>query len=313
MFLAINDGSCFADIQAVVDADITGYSEGIPSEKKIPAGTSVRIEGVVVESPGENQAVEIAATKEGGSSIKILGSSEVATYPMAKGKHSREFLREIAHLRPRSNLIGAVARVRSSLAYATHEFFRRRQFLYVHTPLITASDCEGAGEMFQVTTMMENYLKKPGEDGYLPWPASPDKIDYSKDFFKKKSFLTVSGQLAVENYCCALSNVYTFGPTFRADYSNTGRHLAEFWMIEPELAFADLHDVMQCAEDYLKFCVQYAFDNNYKDLEFFDKMIEPGLLKRLQNLLESPFGRISYTEAIELLEMEVKIKTSRST
>lgn len=164
-------------------------------------------------------------------------------YPLPPKPHSREHLRENAHLRPRSNLIGAVARVRSALAYATHEFFRRKNFLYVHTPLITASDCEGAGEMFQVTTLLDQYEKKPTEAGALPFPKAVDKIDYSKDFFKNKAYLTVSGQLAVENYCCALSDVYTFGPTFRAENSHTNRHLAEFWMIEPELAFADLADV----------------------------------------------------------------------
>jgi len=208
-----------------------------------------------------------------------------------------EYLRSIAHLRPRFHFIGAVARVRAALAQATHQFFRSKGFLYVHTPLITAADCEGAGEMFQVTTLMHD-AEKEG------LPRDKGKIDYSKDFFGKPAFLTVSGQLSVENYCCALSNVYTFGPTFRAENSHTSRHLAEFWMIEPELAFADIHDDMQCAEDYLKFCVRYAMDNNHEDLTWFDNNVEKGLVKRLENLLAEPFARISYTEAIEILIKE---------
>jgi len=190
-----------------------------------------------------------------------------------------------------------VARVRSALAFATHEFFRSRGFLYVHTPLITAADCEGAGEMFQVTTMMadEKTGIPKGKDG---------KIDYSQDFFGKPAFLTVSGQLSVENYACALSSVYTFGPTFRAENSHTSRHLAEFWMIEPELAFADIYDDMDCAEDYLKYCVKYVMDHHKDDLEFFDERVEKGLIKRLENVLAEPFGRLTYTEAIDILIKE---------
>jgi len=191
-----------------------------------------------------------------------------------------------------------VARVRSALALATHEFFRSNDFKYVHTPLITAADCEGAGEMFQVTTMLQEADDKPlpkGEDG---------KIDYTKDFFGKPSFLTVSGQLSVENYCCALSNVYTFGPTFRAENSHTSRHLAEFWMIEPELAFADIIDDMQCAEDYLKYCVRYAYENHREDLEWFQENAEKGLIARLENLLAEPFARVTYTEAVDILIKE---------
>jgi len=216
---------------------------------------------------------------------------------LAKKEHSMEFLREMAHLRPRTGVIGAIARVRSALAYATHEFFNSNGFLYVHTPLITAADCEGAGEMFQVTTIMEDIEKNglpKGKDG---------KTDYATDFFGKPAFLTVSGQLSVENYCCALSSVYTFGPTFRAENSHTSRHLAEFWMIEPEIAFADIWDDMQCAEDYMKYCVQYCMDNHRSDLEFFNER-SPGLIERLQNILAEPFGRVSYTEAIEILKKE---------
>ncbi|CAD7952172.1 unnamed protein product [Amoebophrya sp. A120] len=300
-FLEINDGSCFQDMQCVVDKSCKGYDT---LKGQVNTGASVKCFGQLVESPAKGQVVEMALKEN--DEVTVLGSVDAAVYPLPPKPHSREHLRTNAHLRPRSNLIGAVARVRSSLAYATHEFFRRRGFLYVHTPLITASDCEGAGEMFQVTTLFDSFKKNKSEEGYVPFPKDPNSVDYSKDFFKAKSYLTVSGQLAVENYCCALSDVYTFGPTFRAENSHTGRHLAEFWMIEPELAFADLPDVMQCAEDYLKFCVQYAVDNCYTDLQFFDKQIEKGLLDRLKNLLENPFGRLSYTEAIDLLTKEVK-------
>merc|ERR1712190_278397 len=196
-------------------------------------------------------------------------------------------------------VMGAMARVRAALAQATHQFFRERDFVYVHTPLITAADCEGAGEMFQVTTL----LSEANEGKDLPRTADK-KIDYSKDFFGKPAFMTVSGQLSVENYCCALSNVYTFGPTFRAGNSHTARHLAEFWMIEPELAFADIFDDMACAEDYLKYCVRYAMEHNRADLDFFDKNEEPGLIQRLEALLAEPFGRLTYTDAIDVLLKE---------
>ncbi|CAD7923107.1 unnamed protein product [Amoebophrya sp. A25] len=302
-FLSVNDGSCFADLQVVIEKGCRGAET---LKGAVNTGASVKCCGTLVASPADGQKVELVLKQE--DEVTVLGSVSAAGYPLIRTKkaHSREHLRTNAHLRPRSNLIGAVARVRSSLAYATHEFFRRRQFLYVHTPLITASDCEGAGEMFQVTTLLDQMQKDPSDKDYIPFPKSAKDLDFSKDFFKAKSYLTVSGQLAVENYCCSLSDVYTFGPTFRAENSHTTRHLSEFWMIEPELAFADLHDVMQCAEDYLKFCVQYAVDNCYTDLEFFDKQVEKGLLARLKNLLEKPFGRMSYTEAIELLDKEVK-------
>jgi len=293
VFVAINDGSCMGNLQVVIDSGVKGFED----LKIVNTGASMKCTGEIVASGGKGQAVELSI-KSAEHSFTIFGGVDAAEYPLSKKGHSFEFLREIAHLRPRSNFIGAVARVRSALALATHEFFRSNDFKYVHTPLITAADCEGAGEMFQVTTMLQEADDKPlpkGEDG---------KIDYTKDFFGKPSFLTVSGQLSVENYCCALSNVYTFGPTFRAENSNTSRHLAEFWMIEPELAFADIMDDMQCAEDYLKYCVRYAYENNREDLEFFDKFVEKGLIARLENLLAEPFARVTYTEAIDLLIKE---------
>jgi len=259
----------------------------------------VRCIGELVKSPAAKQPVELLL-KEPGHSVTLFGGVDSAEYPMAKGKHSMEFLRSIGHLRPRAILIGSMARVRNALAHATHEFFRDRGFVYVHTPLITAADCEGAGEMFQVTTLLAD-AEKSG------LPMTPEKkVDYSKDFFGKPSFLTVSGQLSVENYCCALSSVYTFGPTFRAENSHTSRHLAEFWMIEPELAFADIFDDMECAEDYLKYCVTYAMKHNRADLDFFEKQVEKGLLARLENLVAAPFQRLTYTEAIDILKKEEK-------
>jgi asparaginyl-tRNA synthetase len=211
-----------------------------------------------------------------------------------------ETLREICHLRPRTNTISCVARIRNSLAYATHQFFQSRGFFYVHTPIITSADCEGAGEMFQVTTV----LPKPHEKGQAPL-TKEGLVDYKNDFFGKPSFLTVSGQLAVENYACALSDVYTFGPTFRAEESHTTRHLAEFWMIEPEMCFADIFDDMECAESYLKYCLKYVLENNMDDLAFMDAQIEKGIIDRLKNVIENEFKRLSYTDAIEILKEAV--------
>jgi asparaginyl-tRNA synthetase len=299
IFLEVNDGSCPGNIQVVIDPKAKG-AEGITGEGKCGTGASVRCTGKLVEPPsGAKQTVELQLSASAGD-IKLFGGVPAKEYPLAKGRHGMEFLRQIAHLRPRSNLISSVARVRSALAHATHEFFRSRGFLYVHTPLITAADCEGAGEMFQVTTMLQD--EKVATAG-LP-KGKDGKIDYSEDFFGKPAFLTVSGQLSVENYCCALSSVYTFGPTFRAENSHTSRHLAEFWMIEPELAFADIYDDMDCAEDYLKYCVQFVMDNHKDDLVFFDERVEKGLIKRLENLLAEPFGRLTYTEAIDILIKE---------
>jgi len=296
MFLEVTDGSCPAGLQVVLDPAVPGYDS---LKGKCGTGASVRCIGKLVKSPAAKQPVELLL-KDPDDEVTLFGAVDSADYPMAKGKHSMEFLRSIGHLRPRAIIIASVARVRAALAQATHEFFRSRGFVYVHTPLITAADCEGAGEMFQVTTLMAEAEKKG-------LPMTPDKkIDYSQDFFGKPSFLTVSGQLSVENYCCALSNVYTFGPTFRAENSHTSRHLAEFWMIEPELAFADIKDDMDCAEDYLKYCVRYAMEHNRSDLEFFEKQVEKGLIARLENLLAEPFQRLTYTEAIDILKKEEK-------
>eukprot|EP00933_Yihiella_yeosuensis_P050729 TRINITY_DN4851_c6_g1_i1.p1 TRINITY_DN4851_c6_g1~~TRINITY_DN4851_c6_g1_i1.p1 ORF type:complete len:693 (+),score=164.54 TRINITY_DN4851_c6_g1_i1:68-2146(+) len=296
-FVELNDGSTPLNIQVVIDSAAPGFDS---LKGQVGTGASLKCTGQVVESPGGKQSVEILV-KESDHEVKVFGGVDGKDYPLAKKGHSMEYLRSIAHLRPRSNIIGAVARVRSSLAHATHEFFRMRDFKYVHTPLITAADCEGAGEMFQVTTMIMDAEKE--KKNTLP-KLKDGKIDYTSDFFGKPAYLTVSGQLSVENYCCALSSVYTFGPTFRAENSHTSRHLAEFWMIEPELAFADIHDDMQCAEDYLKYCVNFAMTHNREDLEFFDKQVEQGLIKRLENLLAEPFARVTYTEAIEILQKE---------
>lgn len=292
VFVELNDGTCCASLQVVLDASAKGFGS---LKGKCGTGASLKCRGFLVDSPGGKQTVELLVKE--GDEVELFGGVDAKEYPLSKKAHSNEYLRSIAHLRPRSNLIGCVARVRSALCQATHMFFRSKGFLYVHTPLITAADCEGAGEMFQVTTLLGDHEKHG-------LPMDKGKIDYAKDFFGKPAFLTVSGQLAVEPYCCALSNVYTFGPTFRAEHSHTSRHLAEFWMIEPELAFANLKDNMDCAEDYLKFCVRYAMEHNLEDLQFFDKMVEPGLIKRLENLLAEPFARVSYTEGIEILLKE---------
>ncbi|KAF1791439.1 Aminoacyl-tRNA synthetase, class II (D/K/N)-like [Phytophthora cactorum] len=265
-FLELNDGSCFAGVQCVINKEETeGFADAIASGG---VGASFSVEGVVVKSPAKGQEVELKAAK-----VTVYGSiPDSATYPMSKKRHTLEHLRAHAHC-----------------------FFNQRGFLYIHTPIITESDCEGAGEMFGVTTLLSQHA-----DGKLPL-TKENKVDYTKDFFDRPSYLSVSGQLNVETHCCALSDVYTFGPTFRAENSNTSRHLAEFWMIEPEIAFADLKDDIDLAEDYLKFCVQYALDHCTEDLEFFNKNVEKGLLERLAATVESPFVRISYTDAVELL------------
>ena len=273
-FLEINDGSCLGNLQVVVDANTPGYAE----IAHFTTGASVAIEGKVVASPAAGQKWEIHATR-----LELLGAAD-ATYPLQKKGHTLEFLRSIAHLRPRSNLFGAVFRTRSRLAYAIHQYFQDRGFVYVHTPIITASDCEGAGEMFHVTTA------KPGTEK----PGTPE-------FFGKPAFLTVSGQLEAETFACALSNVYTFGPTFRAENSNTSRHAAEFWMIEPEMAFCDLEGDMNLAEDFIKSMVAHALEHCAEDLAFFSKFVDKGLLEKLKFVVERPFKRISYTEAVELL------------
>lgn len=283
-FIEVNDGSTLSNFQIVVPQEISGYSDLI---QQLSTGASVAAKGNIVESPGQGQALEMQA-----KSLTLIGNCDPETYQLQKKRHSFEFLRTIAHLRPRTNTFGAIARVRNALAYATHQFFQDRGFLYLHTPIITGSDCEGAGKMFQVTTL----------DVANP-PKSPQgKVDYSLDFFAKPAYLTVSGQLNGEIYACALSDVYTFGPTFRAENSNTSRHLAEFWMIEPEMAFADLKDNMDCAEAYLKHVLKYLLDHCDEDMQFFDKHISNGLIGRLQHVVTTPFERATYTDAVRILE-----------
>ena len=281
-FIEINDGTFFKNIQVVFESEIINNYKEIASQN---GGAALNIEGTLVLTPEAKQPFEIKATK-----IEIEGTS-TPDYPLQKKRHSLEYLRTIAHLRPRTNTFSAVFRVRSLAAYAIHKFFNERNFVYTHTPIITASDCEGAGEMFRVTTMdLENL------------PTADGKVDFSKDFFGKGANLTVSGQLNAETYAMAFRNVYTFGPTFRAENSNTTRHAAEFWMIEPEIAFADLNDDMQLAEDMLKFVISYVLENAPEEMEFFNKFVDNGLLERLKGIVESDFGRVTYTEAIELLK-----------
>lgn len=283
-FLELNDGSCLKGLQVVIDK-ATFTDESLLA--KITTGASVICRGPIVASAGGNQAVEMAATD-----VELVGEAPADTYPLQKKRHTIEYLREIAHLRPRTNIIGAVARVRNTMAYAVHQFFQERGFYYVNTPLITTSDCEGAGEMFQVTTMDMNNVPKTPEG----------KVDYNKDFFGKRAGLTVSGQLEGEAYAMALKNIYTFGPTFRAENSNTTRHLAEFWMIEPEMAFCDLSGDMAVAEEFLKFIFQQVLTKNQEDMEFFSKFVEPGVLETLQHVVETPFAHLTYTDAIKELE-----------
>jgi asparaginyl-tRNA synthetase len=291
-FIELNDGSTLSGIQVVADANLNGYEALI---EQLTTGVSIQVTGTLVKSPpGHKQRFELHA-----KDLKVIGSCDPATYPLQKKRHSFEFLRTISHLRPRTNTQGAVLRVRNALAFATHQFFQQRGFLYIHTPILTASDCEGAGEQFLVTTLD---IQKP--------PKLPDQsIDFSKDFFSKPAYLTVSGQLDAEALACALSDVYTFGPTFRAENSNTSRHLAEFWMIEPEMAFADLSDDKECAESYLQFVVKYVLEHCTEDLAFFDAFIEPGLLQRLQNVAGNAFAHLTYTEAIQILEKSGKTFT----
>lgn len=285
-FLEINDGSTVKGLQAVVDK-ASFDNDNLLGE--VTTGAAVRCTGRLVASQGQAQSVELAL-----ETLEIVGTCPV-DYPLQKKRHTIEFLREIAYLRPRTNLIGAVMRVRSTLAYAIHNFFQERGFVYVNTPLITTSDCEGAGETFQVTTL---------DLGKVPMSKDGD-VDYSKDFFGKKASLTVSGQLEGESYALALKDIYTFGPTFRAENSNTPRHLAEFWMIEPEVAFIDKDDLMDLEEEFIKYCVQWALDNCKDDLEFLNKMIDKGLIARLEGVLKDSFVRLTYTDGIRILEEAV--------
>ena len=282
-FIALNDGSCVANIQVVVD--LSKFDEELL--RKVTTGACLRVDGPLVESVGSGQGVEVQAEK-----IEVYGTADPETYPLQKKGHSLEFLREKAYLRPRTNTFGAILRIRHAMAFAIHKYFNDRGFFYLHTPLITASDCEGAGAMFQVTTLDLNNLPKD-EQG---------KVDYSQDFFGRQTALTVSGQLEGELGAMSLGRIYTFGPTFRAENSNTPRHLAEFWMIEPEMAFYELEDNMELAEDFLKYLIRYALDNCQEDLEFMNKMWDDGLIERLHFVLEHDFNRLDYSEGIEILK-----------
>jgi len=290
-FVALNDGSTFGNLQVIIDSDKPGFNE--VSGPLAGTGAAVSAYGAVVKSEGNEQLIELLA-----DSVELLGTCIPADYPLAKGYQTYENLRTIAHLRPRTNTFGAMARVRNACAFATHRFFQEQNFVYVNTPLITASDCEGAGEMFQVTTLLKNGVAKITD---VPLLEDKKTIDYSQDFFQKPSFLTVSGQLNGEMYATALGKIYTFGPTFRAEDSHTSRHIAEFWMIEPEIAFYDLNDNMDLAEAYLKYVVQHVLEHNLEDMIFFDKQVEKGLIERLKNVLATPFKRLTYTEAVDIL------------
>ncbi|KAA6048121.1 asparagine--tRNA ligase [Pantoea sp. Bo_7] len=283
-FIAVYDGSCFNPVQAVVNNSLTNYQDEV---LRLTTGCSVIVTGTVVESPGQGQAFELQATR-----VEVTGwVDDPDTYPMAAKRHSIEYLREVAHLRPRTNLVGAVARVRHTLAQALHRFFHENGYFWVSTPLITASDTEGAGEMFRVSTLdMENLPRDP-----------QGKVDYDKDFFGKEAFLTVSGQLNAETYACALSKVYTFGPTFRAENSNTSRHLAEFWMLEPEVAFATLDDAAALAEAMLKYVFKAVLNERADDMAFFAERVDKDAVARLERFVTTDFAQVDYTDAVDIL------------
>lgn len=285
-FIALNDGSTIQNVQVVVDIDKFGED----FLKPITTGACVSVNGTLVQSQGKGQQAEIQATE-----IEIYGAADSATYPLQKKGHTMEFLREIAHLRPRTNTFGAIFRIRHHMAMAIHTFFHERGFFYFHAPIITASDCEGAGQMFQVTTMNLYDLKKDEEGS----------IQYDTDFFGRQASLTVSGQLEAELAALALGAVYTFGPTFRAENSNTPRHLAEFWMIEPEVAFNEIAENMQLAEDFIKYCIQWALDHCMEDIKFLNDMFDKGLIERLEGVMKDTFVRLTYTEGVAILEEAV--------
>lgn len=281
-FIELNDGTFFKSVQVIYEADKIDNFEQV---SKAPISSAWMVKGTLVLTPEAKQPFEIKAAEV------VMEADSASDYPLQKKRHSMEFLREIAHLRPRSNTFSAVFRVRSLVAYAVHKFFQEKHFVYAHTPIITGSDCEGAGEMFRITTLdMENLPKT--EDG---------TVDYSQDFFGKETSLTVSGQLEAETFALAFRNVYTFGPTFRAENSNTTRHASEFWMIEPEIAFADLTDNMDLAEEMVKYIINYVLENAPEEMAFFNSFIDKGLLERLDNIVNSDFGRVTYTEAVDLL------------
>ncbi len=287
-FIEVNDGSAMSGLQVVAGEDIPGYAE---SMERISTGASVAISGTLAESPGKGQRVELQA-----SSLEVFGESDGETYPLQKKRHSFEFLRTIGHLRSRTNTLGAVFRVRNACATAIHNFFQEKDFLWMHTPILTASDCEGAGEMFTVTRFNLDDIPQT-QDG---------KADYSQDFFSKPAYLTVSGQLEAEIMAMAFSNVYTFGPTFRAENSNTSRHLAEFWMVEPEMAFCDLEGNADLAEAFLKYVFSYVLEHCPDDIAFFNERIDNTILETAENIINNEFARITYTEAIALLEAAIK-------
>lgn len=282
-FIALNDGSTVNNIQIVCDA--ANFSEELL--KDVTTGACIAVKGKLVESMGKGQSVEIQA-----SELVIYGKADVDTYPLQKKGHSMEFLREIAHLRPRTNTFGCVYRIRHAMAFAIHKFFNEKEFYYMHTPIVTASDCEGAGAMFQVTTMDLNNVPKTPEG----------EVDFASDFFGKQTALTVSGQLEGELGAMALGQIYTFGPTFRAENSNTPRHLAEFWMIEPEVAFIEIEENMDLAEEFIKYCVKYALDNCKDDIKFLNDMFDKELIERLESVVNTEFVRLSYTEGVKILE-----------
>ncbi|KAA9001141.1 asparagine--tRNA ligase [Affinibrenneria salicis] len=284
-FIAVYDGSCFNPLQAVINNTLPNYNQDV---LRLTTGCSVEVTGRVVASPGEGQSYELQA-----SAVNVIGwVDDPDTYPMAAKRHSIEYLREVAHLRPRTNLIGAVARVRHTLAQAIHRFFHENGYCWVSTPLITASDTEGAGEMFRVSTLDLENLPRTGQG----------KVDFSEDFFGREAFLTVSGQLNGETYACALSKIYTFGPTFRAENSNTSRHLAEFWMIEPEVAFAELDDIATLAEDLLKYVFRAVLQERADDMAFFAQRVDKDAVERLERFITSDFAQVDYTDAIDILQ-----------
>ena len=287
-FIEVNDGSAMSGLQAIASEEMPGYAEAM---ERISTGSSVVIRGTLAKSPGKGQRVELQA-----ESIEVFGESDGETYPLQKKRHSFEFLRTIGHLRSRTNTLGAVFRVRNACATAIHNFFQERDFLWMHTPILTASDCEGAGEMFTVTRFNLDEVPRDKEG----------KADYSQDFFGKPAYLTVSGQLEAEIMAMAFSNVYTFGPTFRAENSNTSRHLAEFWMVEPEMAFCDLAGNADLAEAFLKYVFSYVLENCPDDMAFFDQRIDNTVLETANNIINSEFARVTYTEAIALLEAAIK-------
>src|SRR5262249_3679877 len=282
-FLEINDGTCMGNVQVVAPAALANYEKEI---KHIPVGASLTIAGEVKQSPAKGQPTEVHA-----DSVTVHGWADPEKYPLQKKGHSFEFLRTIAHLRPRTNTFGAVMRVRNCVSRSIHDFFQERGFLYVHAPIITASDCEGAGAMFRVTTL------EPGKP-----PLKEGQVDYTQDFFAKGTFLTVSGQLEAEVFACSLGKVYTFGPTFRAENSNTARHLSEFWMVEPEMAFYDLNDNMDLAEAFIKRLLKDVLEKQQEDMKFFQERIDRETISRLEGILKSEFLRLSYTEAIDVLQ-----------